>query len=176
MSVCGGSTFTGPCHLPARAFSVSKDFCAPEGANCSVALCASDCAKATLETDIRTKSSRKRMNLIVCFSLCVVASAFVGSLQLSHVRGYYAVIANYNTMTRVKSFFGLCSASQANRWLRGSFFPGQAVRHGDDVDGWQTTRSLPWSFRTSSFKCGRFTLRGAISPDRPTARVGPEAR
>src|SRR5215472_1008153 len=134
MSGCGGSTFTGPCQLPARLFRVSKDFCAPEGTTCSVALCAADCAKATLVRDIGTKSTRKRMNLMVCFSLCELPRSSARHVQL------YGVIHNYNTIAHVKSFFGLFRLANCPRptrltgRARGSFF-STAGRHGDDVDG-----------------------------------------
>src|SRR5579864_7105215 len=52
ISGMGGTTLTGPSHLPARVFSSSKDFCA------------SDCAKATVESAITTKQSSQRNDFI----------------------------------------------------------------------------------------------------------------
>src|SRR5882672_12068911 len=52
ISACGGRVVTWPCQEPARVFSLSKDFCA------------SDCAKATVESDIRTTDSTKRRDFM----------------------------------------------------------------------------------------------------------------
>src|SRR5258708_11164280 len=52
ISPCGGTGVTWPFHEPARVFSLSKDFCA------------SDWAKARVESDIRKKDSLKRLDFM----------------------------------------------------------------------------------------------------------------
>src|SRR5579864_3323430 len=52
ISGMGGTTLTGPSHLPAKVLSSSKDFCA------------SDCAKATVESAITAQQSSQRNDFI----------------------------------------------------------------------------------------------------------------
>src|SRR5438045_2793058 len=59
ISACGGTVATLPSHVPARALSLSKDFCA------------SDCANAAVESDIRTTDSIKRSVFIFHSPHCV---------------------------------------------------------------------------------------------------------
>src|ERR1700730_2320679 len=61
MSPFGGRVVTRPSQEPVRVFNLSKDFCA------------SDWAKATVESDIRTTDSRKRRDFMVSFSLAVIS-------------------------------------------------------------------------------------------------------
>src|SRR5258708_32461063 len=59
---------TVPSHSPARLFMDAKDFCASDGTGATdfcasvwaTGFCASDCAKATVESDIRTIDIRSR--------------------------------------------------------------------------------------------------------------------
>src|SRR2546425_9625152 len=76
ISGSGGSRVSLAVQIPASVFIVSKDFCASEfGAGVSTALyacvsdwgtdfCASDCAKATVESDIRPTDSIKRRDFM----------------------------------------------------------------------------------------------------------------
>src|SRR5271169_2935171 len=57
-------TVTGPSHSPARVFMVAKDFCASEGTAATEDFCASVCAKAIEESDIRTTASVNRRDFI----------------------------------------------------------------------------------------------------------------
>src|SRR6267143_1523939 len=57
-------TVTGPSHSPARLFMVAKDFCASGGTGATEDFCRSDCAKATVESDIRTTDSTKRRDFM----------------------------------------------------------------------------------------------------------------
>src|SRR6059058_2929110 len=59
ISACGGTVATLPSHVPARVLSLSKDFCA------------SDCANAVAESDIRTTDSIKRSVFIFHSPHCV---------------------------------------------------------------------------------------------------------
>src|ERR1700722_1896641 len=63
-------TVTGPSHSPARFFRVVKDFCASDGTAATEDFSAldfsmSDCAKATVESDIRTTDSIKRRDFML---------------------------------------------------------------------------------------------------------------
>src|SRR5258707_15745228 len=66
---------------PARLFSLSKDFCA------------SDCAKAKVESDIRATDSAKRRDLMVLapceVHLCSRGELFAGVLRISLRRASY---------------------------------------------------------------------------------------
>ena len=63
----GMSVFTGPSQSPARVFIASKEVCASDfgaGALGSAMLCASDCAKATVASDIRTTDNTNRRDFM----------------------------------------------------------------------------------------------------------------
>src|ERR1700686_2825458 len=57
-------TVTGPSHSPARLLMVVKDFCASDSTGATEDFCASCCAKATVESDIRTTDSTQRRHFI----------------------------------------------------------------------------------------------------------------
>jgi hypothetical protein len=64
---------------------VAKDFCASGGTGATEDFCASDCAKATVESDIRTTDSIKRRDFMVSFSLSFFtlgSGSFAGVLKL----------------------------------------------------------------------------------------------
>src|SRR5215813_7918697 len=60
----GGSVVTEPCHVPERLLSRLKDFWASVGTGLSAGLFASDCAKARVASDIRTRGRRKRTDFM----------------------------------------------------------------------------------------------------------------
>src|SRR6266705_1252922 len=67
LAATGMSVFTGPSQSPARVFIASKEVCASDfgaGALGSAILCASDCAKATVASDIRTTDKTKRRDFM----------------------------------------------------------------------------------------------------------------
>src|SRR5579864_3054028 len=55
----GGVVVTVPSQEPARLFMVAKEFCAWDGTEATEDFCASGCAKATVDSDIRTTDSTK---------------------------------------------------------------------------------------------------------------------
>src|SRR2546423_11934602 len=67
ISACGGTVETLPSQVPARALSLSKDFCA------------SDCANAAAESDIRTMDSVKRSVFIFHSPHCVELDDYFSS-------------------------------------------------------------------------------------------------
>src|SRR6266566_3743612 len=127
ISGSGGSRVSLAVQIPASVFIVSKDFCASEfGAGVSTALyacvsdcattdfCASDWAKATVESEIRTTDSIYEG--ISCFILLkkFTSSLFSGqgyslasSVEIESALMNLcssAVIVNYNTIPHVKLF------------------------------------------------------------------------
>src|ERR1700720_1165532 len=63
--ICGASgTVTGPSHSPASVFIVAKDFCAADGTGTTADFCASDCAKATVESDIKPTDITNRRDFM----------------------------------------------------------------------------------------------------------------
>src|SRR5215470_9840653 len=70
-----GSVVTAPCHVPERLLSRLKDFRASVGAGLSAGLFASDCAKARVASDIRTRGRRKRTDFMFGSPLHVVGRA-----------------------------------------------------------------------------------------------------
>src|SRR5258705_711846 len=98
MSGCCGTVVTWPSQEPARVFSLSKDFCA------------SECAKATTESDSRTTTDSIRLrDFIIYHSLLI----FEGVAWISA-----GVIVDYNTMP-LQGFFPISLCQQRSdraRW------------------------------------------------------------
>src|SRR5256885_2064888 len=91
----GMSVSTGPSQSPARGFRISKEVCASDfGAGVLAApacveatvecSCALDCAKATVESEIRTTESKKRRDFI--FPSPYGPRFFVGILRWGRIR------------------------------------------------------------------------------------------
>src|SRR6185295_9796199 len=55
-----GTRVTGPSQSPANVFMVSNAFCASDGNALSAGLCASECASATVESDITTNGAKRK--------------------------------------------------------------------------------------------------------------------
>src|SRR5690349_19573057 len=93
-----GVAFTEPRQVPARVFSSVKDFCASVSATgLSAILCPSDCAKATVASNIRATGGAKQKRFIISFSLCLYFLSLYsgpGFLQRFLVRGTKLVVIN----------------------------------------------------------------------------------
>src|ERR1700693_5299156 len=73
MSACGGTVVTWPSHEPARVFSLSQD------------LCASDWAKATVESNVRTTGRiRRRVFMCILLKLFCFGPALTSHLAKGH--------------------------------------------------------------------------------------------
>src|SRR5689334_22780410 len=91
-----GVIFTEPRQVPARVLSWSNDICASDGAALSVALCISDCAKATVAKNMRAMGDTKRRDFIFILlkeSLLFPDRGPLGGIQVrgtksvSHLKG-----------------------------------------------------------------------------------------
>src|SRR5882762_4987322 len=127
MSACCGTVVTWPSHEPARVFILPKDCCAP------------DCAKATVESDIRTTDSQKRRDFTVFHSPAYSVAS--DPLELDRCTSS-TVIFNYITRTHVKLFLLFLAAAvrigqrAPGRLVRTAFTESEvrACRRGEWID------------------------------------------
>src|ERR1700747_47468 len=111
-----GVIFTEPRQVPARVLSWSNDICASDGAALSVALCISDCAKATVANNMRAMGDTKRRDFIFILlkAFCFPTGYFWRHSGLRHQvckrfqrKTLSTVIVDYNTEAPVKYFLYL---------------------------------------------------------------------